>query len=92
MGGRFVLVGITAPTEVRFRRFIGRRQDGDSDALSAFLEIDDRDRGVGQPSDGQQVERCLALVRPENLYHNVGTLDEFRDWLTDLVERCLRAG
>lgn len=86
---RFVLVGIVAPTPLRFERFLKRRQAGDGDSMSAFLEMDDRDRGLGQPPEGQQVDRCLALVPWENVYLNAGTLEEYTRWINGILARHL---
>ena len=80
-GPSFVLVGITAPTWLRYQRAMKRQQGGDPAELEGFLAMDDRDRGFGEPPDGQQVDRCLALCAPENIYHNAGTLDEYKQWV-----------
>ncbi|MBI4458267.1 AAA family ATPase [Candidatus Uhrbacteria bacterium] len=79
----FVLVGITAPTEMRYRRLAARRRAGDQLSLEKFLADDDRDRGIGQPPEGQHTDRCLALVDWPNLYCNGGTPDAFRVWIDE---------
>lgn len=89
-GFKFVLVGIVAPIMVRINRYLNRGQAGDTLAMEAFLKLDDRDRGVGQPPQGQQVDRCLARVELENLFNNNGTLDEFRQWAVGFAQRHLR--
>lgn len=80
VGRRLVLAGFVAPTILRFERMRARGRKGDPETLEEFLEMDDVDRGIGQPSDGQQVGRCLAAVPPENVYNNIGTLEECRRW------------
>ncbi|MBU0625801.1 hypothetical protein KKF05_05710 [Patescibacteria group bacterium] len=87
VSSRFVLVGITAPTWLRYQRAMKRQQGGDPAELEGFLKMDDRDRGIGQPIAGQQVDRCLALVDPENLYCNDGTLAEFEQWIKSFILR-----
>ncbi|MFH1047581.1 MAG: hypothetical protein V1738_04725 [Patescibacteria group bacterium] len=86
-GSAFVLVGITAPTMLRYQRAMKRQQGGDPSELEGFLKMDDCDRGIGQPADGQQVDRCLALVQPENLCCNDGTLQEYERWISEFIDR-----
>ncbi|MDD5251952.1 MAG: hypothetical protein PHT12_04950 [Patescibacteria group bacterium] len=81
LGDRYVLVGIVAPIDIRAQRFLKRGQAGDPAELWEFLKVDDRDRGIGQPMHGQQVDRTLALVEPANLYNNAGTLEDYRAWI-----------
>lgn len=77
----FTLVGITAPSMIRFGRISKRGQTEDRAEIAKFLEMDDADRGVGQPSDGQQVDRCMALVLYNRIYNNDGTLAEYHAWI-----------
>ena len=90
LGGKFHLVGIVAPTPSRAQRLISRKRVGDPQTIEEFLDLDDHDRGIGQPWDGQQVDRALALVPWENLYNNVGTLAEYHAWIDALMERLLK--
>jgi hypothetical protein len=87
LGDRFVLVGITAPLETRLQRALKRQQAGDPSETMEFLRRDDRDRGVGEPPDGQQVDRTLAMVDWPNLYNNAGTLEEYHAWIDALLAR-----
>ncbi len=88
-GGVFALVGIVAPIDIRAERFIARGQAGDPLELKKFLQVDDRDRGVGEQENGQLVDRCLAQVPFSNLYNNAGTLQEFHDWSDHTICRLL---
>lgn len=95
-GNAFALVGIVAPITLRAERFLKRGQAGDPLEMAKFLQVDDRDRGIGEGENGQLVDRCLAQVPFANLYNNVGTLQEFHDWgdhticrmLHDIGESC----
>lgn len=86
-GRRCMLVGIVAPTMVRYGRASGRGQVEDRYDLEKFLQMDDRDRGIGQPTDGQRVDACLALVPPENIFNNEGTLEAYHAWIDALNAR-----
>ncbi len=77
LGERCSVVGIVAPTAMRAARFLARGQPGDPRTFEDFLTVDDRDRGIGQPPEGQQVNRCLALVPWDHLLPNDGTEEVF---------------
>ena len=87
LGERFTLVGVVAPIGIRAERFLKRGQAGDPSEMERFLSVDDRDRGIGQPPEGQQVDRCLAMVDWENLFNNDGTLDDYREWTERFLAR-----
>jgi len=94
-GDRCTLAGIVAPILVRYARVSGRGQVEDRYDLEKFVAMDDRDRGVGEPADGQHVDRCIALVPLENVYNNVGTLAEYHAWIDALhvrISACYRGG
>jgi hypothetical protein len=86
LGERFTPIGIVAPTAVRARRFM-TRSPKDAPTLDYFLVIDDRDRGVNQPSYGQQVDRTLALVPFENIYHNATTVEALLAWADTFIAK-----
>lgn len=89
LGGKFVHIGIVAPTHIRAKRFLSRGQAGDPAEFEKFLAIDDRDRGIGEPPHGQQVDRTLALVPWENIYNNIGSLEEYWAWISSFMEKHL---
>jgi dephospho-CoA kinase len=80
-----LLIGVTAPTRIRAARLIARARPGDPQVLEEFMNLDDRDRGIGEPPTGQQVDRTLALVPHRCVYNNAGTLGAFHHWITDLL-------
>jgi dephospho-CoA kinase len=89
MGASFVMVGVTAPTAMRATRLLKRARPGDPVDYEKFLKLDDDDRGIGQPRDGQQVDRTMALVPWENMYNNRGTLEEYHAWIEAFLKRAL---
>lgn len=86
-GDQLVLVGVVAPINIRIERFLRRGRAGDPVTMEDFLLMDDRDRGINQPPEGQQVDRCLARVPHENIYSNEGEIEEFYIWIDDLLNR-----
>ena len=66
---------------VRYARIAKRGQVEDRAELEKFLVMDDADRGLGQPADGQQVDRCMAQVEHRLVYNNSETLDAYHAWV-----------
>lgn len=58
----FILVGINASKEIRFKRIILRGKPWDPKNWQEFLKVNKRDLGVGQVKSGQHVGKCLKLV------------------------------
>jgi dephospho-CoA kinase len=56
----FVLIGIKAKREIRYKRLLQRAKPWDPKNWNDFMVVDRRDLGVGQKKSGQQVGKCLA--------------------------------
>jgi dephospho-CoA kinase len=56
----FVLIGVKANRELRFKRLLKRAKPWDPKTYSDFVKVDRRDLGIGQNKSGQQVGKCLA--------------------------------
>lgn len=72
--GAFV-IGITASSDKRFQLMQKRGREWDPKTREEFDRLEERDRGVGQASFGQQVEKCLQMA--DLVIDNNGTLEEF---------------
>jgi dephospho-CoA kinase len=59
---RWHFISVDAPADVRFKRMQERQRPGDPETLEAFLQVDARDRGVGEAEEGQQVGACMKLA------------------------------
>ncbi|MEM4711035.1 MAG: AAA family ATPase [Candidatus Woesearchaeota archaeon] len=57
---KFYLIGIDAPLEIRWERVKKRNRDSDLLNHDRFVIDDARDRGFGEPLNGQQVGMCLV--------------------------------
>lgn len=55
----FVLIGVEAKRELRFKRLLKRNKKWDPKTWNEFLAVDRRDFGIGQKKSGQQVGKCL---------------------------------
>ncbi len=56
----FILIGVKAKRELRFKRLLSRGKGWDPKNYNDFIKVDKRDLGVGQDKSGQQVGKCLA--------------------------------
>jgi dephospho-CoA kinase len=56
----FILIGVKAKRELRYRRLLSRGKEWDPKNYKDFLKVDGRDLGIGQGKYGQQVGKCLA--------------------------------
>lgn len=56
------VIGITAPTEIRFQRLLERGRHSDPVTREGFDLAEQRDRGIGQPEHGQQGDACLRVA------------------------------
>ena len=56
----FILIGVKAHRELRFKRLLSRSKEWDPKNYEYFLKIDRRDTGINQQKSGQQVWKCLA--------------------------------
>ena len=56
----FRLISVDAPIEVRYQRAIVHGAPRAPSSREEFDRLDSRDRGVGEPEWGQQVDACIA--------------------------------
>ncbi len=65
----FYLISLDAPIKERFQRFVKRNRKGDSEIWKEFLEIDKKDKGIGEKNTGQQVRKCIEFA-DQIIYNN----------------------
>lgn len=80
-------IGITASPEKRFQLMKVRGREWDPQSWEEFQKLEERDRGVGQESFGQQVEECLKMA--DIVVDNNGSLEEFQTNLTYFLGKIL---
>ncbi|MBU4457371.1 MAG: AAA family ATPase [Candidatus Omnitrophica bacterium] len=69
----FVLLGIDAPVEVRFKRSLKRRRPGDAETLQDFIEKEKREN-LNNP-ENQQLKKCIEMA--DVVIVNDSAMDEF---------------
>jgi len=64
----FFLIAIDAKQTIRYQRVLSRGKPWDPKDWKTFLQVDGRDRGDTETSNGQQVRKCMELadIRIEN--------------------------
>ncbi|MDD5623600.1 MAG: deaminase [Candidatus Peribacteraceae bacterium] len=83
----FQMIGVTAHPDMIVRRLTTRKREGGALTKEQILERLEREKGIGEPPDGQQVKQCLDLV--DFLIFNEGTLAELEGKLEHFL-RLLR--
>lgn len=58
-GGDFILIGIDAPVDMRFKRSVKRKRPGDAKTLQEFIEKEGRENKAN--SENQQLRKCLQM-------------------------------
>jgi dephospho-CoA kinase len=80
---RFVLVGVTAPTEIRFRRSVGRARRGDPTSLEEFEAVERREN-ASDPA-AQQLDATFRLA--DLTIDNSGDLDALHAEIDRILRR-----
>jgi len=58
----FFLIAIDAKQTIRYQRVLSRGKPWDPKDWKTFLQVDGRDRGDKETSNGQQVRRCMKMA------------------------------
>jgi len=84
---RFKLLGIDAPTELRWERVGQRRRQGDPITRENFLQQDTTDKGLDGSFHGQQLANLLLTA--DDVIVNDGTIPEFLEEIDRFVMNML---
>ncbi|OGH17984.1 MAG: hypothetical protein A2868_03555 [Candidatus Levybacteria bacterium RIFCSPHIGHO2_01_FULL_40_15b] len=71
-----IIIGVDAPSKKRMEFSRKRSADADPKTGGEFERVEQRDRGIGENSHGQQVDACLTLS--DIVIENNGTIQEFK--------------
>lgn len=84
--GKYVhIVGVNANKELLVERILSRSRESDAKERAEILRKIEREWGVGEPEDGQQVGKCMEKV--DWVIDNEGTLEELGQEFTDFYNK-----
>jgi len=69
----FLLIGIDAPVEMRFRRSLKRQRPGDAQTLAEFIEKEEKENK--NDSENQQLKKCLDMA--DTVIVNNSSIEDF---------------
>ncbi len=80
----FYLISFDAPREKRFQWHRERKKSIDPLTFNSFVEMDDKDFGIGENESGQGVGKCMELAD----YHliNDGSLEEIQQKINEIYD------
>ena len=78
----FVLIGIDAPIELRFKRLLERNRLGDAKTLEEFKQQEQRENLKNDTN--QQLDKTFGMA--EKMIMNDGALEEFHKKIDDLLK------
>jgi dephospho-CoA kinase len=74
LGENFILIGVDAPKEIRFKRILSRNKSSDPKTWESFLKMDERDNFDASNPFGQQTGKLLEMS--DFVVVNDGDLDK----------------
>lgn len=77
----FVLIGIDAPLEIRFRRSLKRQRPGDAETLGEFIKKEEKENKNN--SENQQLVKCLKMA--DAVIVNDSTMEEFHKKIDEAI-------
>ena len=86
----FILIGVKANREIRFKRRLSRSKKWDPKNYSDFIKVDRRDLGVDQDRSGQHVSKCFAYC--DYILTNNKDLKDFEKKIEELFKHKLFSG
>lgn len=85
---RFVLIGVTAPRELRYQRMAERTRAGDPLSWEEFVRLDEKDFKSGRDGNGRDIEACLK--KSDHLIENTGTVGELKRNIDRILKKILK--
>lgn len=83
----FILIGVTAPRDLRFKRVRERVRSGEPVTWEEFLRLDEKDFNSGVNGDGRDIQGCLNQAN--YLIENTGTLEDLKGKLEEILKKIM---
>ncbi len=80
----FKVVGVSANDDLLISRMMDRQREGEGVSREDLLAKLKREKGEGEPADGQQVKKCLEMV--DYFMLNEGTLEDLQKKFTHFLK------
>lgn len=89
----FVLIGVDAPREIRFKRALARAKPSDPVIWDEFLEVDNRDLNDKENPLGQQTQKLLdvadfKIINDKGLQKSMKQIEEIFNKLNSVSKLC----
>lgn len=84
----FILIGIDAPVEIRFKRSLKRARAGDAKTLEEFKAIEEKENFKN--TTGQQLDKCISMA--DKVIINDGSLEELHGKLGGILHEKANLG
>lgn len=81
--GDFVLLGIDAPVEARFKRSLKRKRPGDAASLKEFIEKENKENKTD--AENQQLKRCIQMA--DAMVMNDSSIEELHKKIDAAIEK-----
>ncbi len=81
----FVLIGVTAPRELRYQRMKERVRGGEPVEWQEFVRLDEKDFDSGLGKLGRNIQACLD--KADFLIENTGTLEELKEKVEETLAK-----
>ncbi len=79
----FMLIGIDAPVELRYKRVVERKRVGENISLEQFIEIEKKENSEDEKK--QQLNKCLEFV--DEMIENVGGIGELHQKINFILKK-----
>lgn len=71
------IIGVFANKDLLVERILSRARESDAESRDEIFRKIERELGVGEPENGQQVEKCMA--KADIIIDNEGTLEKLKE-------------
>lgn len=79
----FILIGIDAPVEMRFKRSLKRKRPGDAETLNGFIRKEEEENKASL--ENQQLKKCIEAA--DIIIINNSTLEEFHRKIDEALKQ-----
>jgi len=79
---KFILIGVDAATETRFKRSLRRKRPGDAETLEEFIKKEEKENKTG--AENQQLKKCLSMA--DTIIINDSTIEKLKEKIDEAIK------